>query len=480
MLKFKTLFGFFWMSTNSIFITALQLLKLIILVRLLDPSDFGQMAILTVIIAFTGSISDLGIGTAIVQQLKLTRNQFSSLYWVNIITAVIIFTLIILLSGVIANFYLIPDLNIKLIFLASTILIRSLGYQYSFLLQKHLEFKNIALVGMLSECFAFLATVSLAYLGYGIWSLIIGQIILSLVYSFLMLYFGVKLFYLPRLYFQFSEIKKLLSFGFFQAGERLVNFTSANIDKLLISKIIGVDALGYYSIIFQIVMLPVSKINPMMNTVLYPIYSKLRSNRQEREKAYLLSMRFLSAVTVPLMLYAHMYSFELISVFLGEKWISSQELFQVLIFVALSKTLANPGGALLLSIGRSDIGFWWNIFWAFISWPIIIIALQIYPNVMSVAYSWLFISYSIGILWYVIIARIVGINFLKYVIFLIRLICVSLILSHVIFNFLEFIEIENLSLILFSSFVLFISLYLSYIVKFEKHIMSYFFDRIHK
>ena len=244
MLKFKALTGFFWMSTNSAFITMLQLFKLIILVRLLEPSDFGQMAILTVIIAFMGSISDLGIGTAIVQQLNLTRNQFSSLYWVNIIMALIIFISIVLLSDFVANFYLIPDLDIKLIFLVSTVLIRSLGYQYSFLLQKNLEFRSIALVGMLSELFAFFTTIMLAYFDYGIWSLIIGQIVLSSIYSSLMLYFGIKLFFLPKFYFQYSEIKKMLNFGLYQAGERVVNFTSANIDKFLISKIISVEVLG--------------------------------------------------------------------------------------------------------------------------------------------------------------------------------------------------------------------------------------------
>ena len=224
-------------------------------------------------------------------------------------------------------------------------------------------------------------------------------------------------------------------------------------------------------------MLPISIINPVMHTVLYPIYSELQFRPKEREKAYLLSMKFLSAIVVPLSLYAFVYSHEFISVFLGEKWILYQDLFKVLIFVALSKTLSNPGGALFLSIGRSDIGFWWNIFWALTSWPVLIIALQINPSVMSVAYSWLFISYTIGILWYMILARIVGINYFGYIIFLFKLITVSLLIIYAILYSLSFIEIKNDGLTLLYTLSLFISLFIFYIVKFEKDIFGYFSKR---
>ena len=105
--------------------------------------------------------------------------------------------------------------------------------------------------------------------GFGVISLIASMLLQTLISSLFFLIFGSYKYGLPTLYFRLSEVKDFLVFGLYQMGERMVNYLGANSDKILIGKLLGVQALGFYEIAWRMIMFPIYKLNPAISRVLF-------------------------------------------------------------------------------------------------------------------------------------------------------------------------------------------------------------------
>lgn len=425
MLRKKVLSGISWMSGLSFCMIIIQVLKLVILARLLSPSEFGEMAVLMLIIGFVSTFSDLGLGMAIVQNAELTRKQFSSIYWIGLIIA-ITGLIIINLAGIqLHHIYEIEDFQIKLSILSTCLFLKSIGYQYQFLYQKDMNFKMISQINIICEFSGLFTVIFLAFNDFGVWALVWGLITTNLIYSSLMFYFGSKNFFRPTLTLGFKDIAQLVSFGLFQSGERLVNFLSVNFDKIFISKYLGIDQLGIYNIFWQIIMLPLSKINPIANSVAYPAYAILKSDKSALSESYANNVKILSCISMPLLLFVCYYGKLVVAVVLGEVWVEHATILQVLALVGLSKALSNPGGALLLAIGRADLGFWWNTFWAICNLLAIYFAIYYSPSLMSVALALVGLSLSVGLIWHYMLTEVANVKYYPILTFLLRIFLVS-------------------------------------------------------
>ena len=104
-LKQQALNGVKWTSTSSIVIAILQLAQVSILARYLAPSDFGLMAIVSVVIGFSALFMDMGISSAIIHKQDISHKQLSSLYWLNIFAGTVIFFIVYFFSSIISQYY---------------------------------------------------------------------------------------------------------------------------------------------------------------------------------------------------------------------------------------------------------------------------------------------------------------------------------------------------------------------------------------
>ena len=171
-LKQKALSGVKWTGISSLIIAVIQLLQLSILAHYLEPTDFGLMAIVTVIIGFSALFLDLGISASIIHRQDITHVQLSSLYWLNVISGILLFLLIYTLAPFLSNFYndteLIPIIRI----LALNFIISSFGSQYGLLFQKTLKFDIMAKISIASVMVALVVAVSLAMNGFGVYAFV--------------------------------------------------------------------------------------------------------------------------------------------------------------------------------------------------------------------------------------------------------------------------------------------------------------------
>lgn len=395
-LKKQAISGVKWTTISTVLNNALQLLQLAILARFLNPKDFGLMAIVMIVVGFVSAFADLGISNAIIHRQIITKNELSSLYWLNVITGFVMFIITSAISPFISKIYGEPELTKLIILLSSTFIIQSFSQQFLMLLQKELRFKEIARIEIVNKLFSFIVSVYLAYLGYGVYSLVYGSLMASLVMSLQFLPIGLSE-YRPTLRFKINEIKSFFSFGAYQMGERTVNYFNYQIDTILIGKLIGMEGLGIYNIAKQIVMKPAMVFNPIVARVTFPAMVRVQDDIPVLKNAYLKAIRYLSSINFPVYAFIFVFANEIVNILFGPKWQDAVIIIQILSIWAAWRSTGNPIGSLLLARGRADLGFWWNVViffyvplavWIFSRWGLIgiavglniILATLVYPG----------------------------------------------------------------------------------------------------
>lgn len=471
-LRQKTVSGVKWTSLSMVIVTVTQLLQLVILARFLSPSEFGLMAIMMVVIGFSQAFMDMGISNAIIHRQKITHEQLSSLYWLNIFSGLILFVVVFLISPFIAKFYEEPQLLEPLMWLSSVFIIVAIGNQYRILCQKELQFNLMAKIEIASAILSLLVAVALAIQGFGVYALVAGMLTQALVSSVLFLIVGLKQHHRPAFLYQHKELEGFYSFGLYQMGERSINYISAHIDKLLIGKFVGMEATGFYNMAWQLIIFPLAKINPVINKVAFPVYAKVQGDSAALNRYYSLTVRALSLVTVPILAFLSIYSSEIVQIVFGDGWETTATLVAILGVIGILKALGNPGGAILLALGYANVGFWWNLFWAFIITISLYIALSLEPNVENVPWVLLGLSLTVGWIWHYLIAHYAKIQYLSIAIHFFKVIVVCFVIAWVSFQAVNFYEIHKPALRIAAAAFICFSLYAPYIFIFEKEILS--------
>ncbi|MBD1427743.1 MOP flippase family protein [Sphingobacterium arenae] len=392
----KAVSGVKWTTASSLYVSITQVLQIIILSKILSPKDFGLMAILVFLINFSNIFIDLGLANAVIYKKEVSRIQLSTLFYTNILVGVFIFLIMYFSSALISSFYDEHALEYLVKFISVVFLIIPLGQQYQALLRKNLDFKSLALRDIISRTASFVVVIALAYQGKGIMSLVWGTIVYNLLSTVLLINAGKKLF-APSFLFAFSSISELLRFGFFQMGEKIVNYLNKEVDTLIIGKLVGLEALGLYNIAKDFISKPYQIINPILTKVSFPLMAKVQDNLIAVKDIYMRLIKYLSVINSIVFMFCLAFAQDVILLFFGEKWINATPILQILSVYMLIRSISNPVGSLQLALGKPDLGFYWNLallfivpvfvyvgsFWGIIGVSIALLACQIalyYPS----------------------------------------------------------------------------------------------------
>lgn len=359
-LRHKAISGVKWNGLATGVTAGLQFVTLIVLARILAPADFGVMGMIMVVIGFAQAFADMGLSNAIIHRQDTSSDQLSSLYWLNVLAGVAVFSVICAAAPLVVRFYHEPRLQNLLYLTALIFLITPLGQQFQILLQKELRFEGLAKTVIASAAANSVVAVILALGGFGVYSLIWGQLAGAAVKVVLLLKIGWG-DWRPRFHYSRRDIKGYASFGLYQMGERTINYFNANLDYLLIGSLLGAKALGYYTLAYSLIIRPTAMINPVITTVAFPVFAKMQNDRDGLKDGYLKVMQLLSFFNFPLMAGLAVVAPLAVPVVFGDQWLPSVILIQILAVVGLLRSTGNPIGALLLAKGRADLGFKWNL-----------------------------------------------------------------------------------------------------------------------
>ncbi len=358
--------GVKWTVSTSAVTQVLNLLRIAVLARVLEPTDFGLMGMVMVVIGFAQAFQDMGISNAIIQRQDATRQQLSSLYFVNIFGGIIVFIAVYAATPLVIMFFREPRLKPLMVLAACVFLIIPLGQQFRMLLLKEFRFKSLATVEISSAAVGCIVAILCAIAGFGVISLVLGELALAATGAMLLIKTGWKKWPV-RLHFRFSDLKGFASFGLYQMGQRSINYFAGNIDKLLIGRLLGAEIFGYYSIAWNLMMRPMRAINPAIARVTFPIFSRIQNENERLKRGYLKVIELISFINIPIYLGMFAVADPLFRVYLGEGWGTSTDVFKILVFLGICYSFMNPLGSLLLAKGRADLGFGINVVWLLVA-----------------------------------------------------------------------------------------------------------------
>lgn len=396
--------GIRWTTLSMLLITTTQMIHLVVLGRILEPEAFGLLAMMLVVTGFAELLSQMGLSEAIIQHPEPAHLELSSLYWLNVAMGALLYAAFLMITPLIAALYSTPELELLLPWIALTFLISPWGSQFKALLQKRLQFKPLAIIEIFAAIVGTLLAIVLAWQGYGVWSLVWGQLAQSSLKTLLLVLAGWQQQMLPAMYFNYTIVKPYLSFGMHLLGSNALDYVNGRIDQLVVGTLLGSQALGYYSMAFNLVLLPISRINPVLTQVAFPVLAKLRSDKVRLKRGYFRMLDLLTSINAPVLLGAAAVAPLLIPVVLGEQWLPIVPLVQVLAPFSLIRSTGNAGGSLVLASGRADMAFYWNLLlFAFI--PLAIVAGAKIGGLQGLAWTLLGLQILLLFAWYYLVVR---------------------------------------------------------------------------
>lgn len=383
-LEQKTIGGVKWSSISQFIRIGTQIITSVILARLLLPEDFGLLGMALVFIGLVNIFNDMGIGSAIVQKQDINQKNLSSIFWFNILIGALAMLILILAAPFIARFYAEDSLTPMISVMSVSFLFTSLSKVQNSLLLKELKLKKLALLELTSAISASLLGISMAYLGYGVWSLVAQNVSMTFIYAALV---WIKEHWKPVLHFNWGDIKTIIGFSANLSGFNLVNYFSRNADYLLIGKFLGATALGYYTLAYTMMLFPLSNISSILSKVMFPALSQVQNDNSKFKLFYLKSTKYIAFVSFPMMLGLFAIADEFVLIVFGAKWVPVIFLIKVLSFVGLMQSIATMSGTIFLAKGRTEWMFRWGFISSSIAVGAIAFGLQWGINGVAVCYA---------------------------------------------------------------------------------------------
>ena len=341
-------------------VTGLGLVQLAILTRLLSKSDFGLMSMIAIVLGFAQVFADVGVSNAIIYRQDANRDQLSSLYWMNVGVSVLLGAVVVLIAPLVAGYFHQPQLVQPLRVASLLFVVTPVGQQFQVLLQKELEFDRLAIIEIVAAVAALGVATAAAVAGQGVYSLVWAQLARATVMSLATTMVGWHR-WRPHLHLSVGDLRGFVSFGLYQMGERSIYYWAANIDYLLIGRYLGPAQLGVYTIAYNLVIVPVSKLNPVLTKVAFPVFARRQEDSAALRRGFGELVELVALVTFPLLVGLGILAPLAVPAIFGASWQPAALLVQILTVMGLIKCLGNPLGALLPAMGRADILFWLNV-----------------------------------------------------------------------------------------------------------------------
>lgn len=409
--------GFFWSITNQASSTLLTILISAVLSRLITPAEFGIVGMVTMITGFLNTIKDFGFGAALVQKKNVTDDEYSTIFWINILIGVLLCFVVYTLSDSISNFFDEPDVAIIAKVMSFTFIINSIGIIWGNRLVKDVAFDQIFYRRFIALVVSGVCGICIAIAGYGMWALV-SQVYVNLLVVTILSYWRVK--WLPKLVLNWSYIKDLTKFSLPLFTEQAVNYWFRNIDNLLVGKILGKESLAFYNKAYSLMLLPVRQLTGTLTKVLFPSFSLIQDDKVKIGSIYLKISRSIAFISFPLMIILSTLSESVIIFLYGEQWSPSIPIFRILSLLGMFQSIGALTGNIYMSQGKTALLFKVGLFTKGLMIMGIVIGL-ISNGIMGMVYGYCFASlvaflpdlYFVGMIIELSLIKIVR-NFIPY------------------------------------------------------------------
>lgn len=333
---------------------------MVALARLLGPSEFGLVAMVSVFSGLARLFVELGLGSAIIRSKHLSAEQLSTIFWLNLGSGVTMTLLFAAVSPWIAAYYGQPEVLRLTIWLGGAFTLNALSVVHRNLLARDLAFRQLALVESTSALGAGLLAVVLAARGAGAYSLVAQQLAEPALAAALL---WLRREFVPRPVFRWRAIREQLGFGGHLVGFSVVNYFARNVDDAVVGRYFGDGPLGIYNRAYNLMLMPLREISAVVSRVMYPALAQIQDEHAEVRRLWLKGIRQISFITFPIAAILIVTAEPLVVTVFGQQWLAVAPVLQLLMPAGALSSIGTTAGWIYLSQGRSD----WMLKWELVS-----------------------------------------------------------------------------------------------------------------
>lgn len=378
-LKAKTITGLMWSFLDNFSKLGITFIIGIILARLLTPKEFGLIGMITIFIAISQSLVDSGFTQALIRKKDCTQEDYSTVFYFNIIIGILIYIVLFLSSSTIGLFFNEQQLKLIVKIISLGIIFNAFTVVHRAKLIKEINFKLQTKISIIASIISGIVGIALAYKGFGVWSLVFKMLLNTIISSFLLFLWNK---WIPSNVFSMSSFREMFSFGYKLLLSGMIDTIYKNIYLLIIGKYFSAIELGYYTRAQQFSELPSSNITGVIQRVSYPVLSEIQGNIPRLKLAYQKLIKSTMFITFISMMILVAIAKPLILVLIGEKWLPSVIYLQLLCFVGMLYPLHAININMLNVQGRSNL----------------VLKIAIYKKTLIVPFILLGIVYGIEVL----------------------------------------------------------------------------------
>ena len=330
--------------------TLVQMLSTIVLARLLDPADFGLVAMVMAIVGVADLVRDFGMTGAILQAKRLSDRLWSSLLWFSVALGGVLMLLVAAAAPLIAALYDEQRLVVLTLAIAPTLLVNGLAMPMQAKVQRDLRFGTLANIDVIAMVVGVAGSIGAALAGWGVWSLVVlaglGQ-----VYRLIALWVAARpRFGRPRID---REVLPLISTGGSIFGVQALNYAARNLDNVIIGAQLGPAALGQYSRAYSLFLLPLQQLTGPLGRVALPVLSSLQDDGDRYRRYVRAAVLVIGYLSLPTYAVLAAVSGPLVELLLGPQWNEAATIFSILAIAGVAQAIGNVQGWLYITLGRA-------------------------------------------------------------------------------------------------------------------------------
>jgi len=373
-----------WKFLERIGIQGMQFVVSVILARLLAPENFGLIAIVMIIIAIANVFIQSGLGTALIQKKEADETDFSSVFFVSLFLATIIYIIIFFSTPLIADFYkndeLIPIIRVLTLTLFIGVF-SSIQYAY---VARHMMFKKLFFRSIGAMIPSSVIGITMAFNGFGVWSLVAQQLSNALL-SVIIMWFTVP--WRPRLAFSFQRLGSLFSFGWKLLLSSILDTVYSQIQGIVIGKMFSPASLAFYDRGNHFPYLIVNNINNSIQSVMLPSLAAYQDNPPQIKKMMRRAIVTSSFLIIPMMIGLGVLAKNVVLILLGEKWLPCVPFVQVFCFIYAFYPIHTSNLSAINAMGRSDIFLKLEIIKKIYGLALLILGYFLFRSPIGIAYA---------------------------------------------------------------------------------------------
>lgn len=349
MAKSKVVTGIIWTSCQRFGTMIVSFISNLVLARLLSPKEFGTVGMLLFFISVANVIVDSGFGSALIQKKNTGEKDYSTIFLLNIIVSVLLYVVLYITAPLISSFYN-TDILTCLLRVEGLVLIgNALCLVQSTILRKKMDFKRLAIANLIGNTLGSIIAIIGAYMGLGVWSLIMRVLCVSYLTSLFLWKVGE---WVPSFRFDFKVVKELFSFGGFMLLSSGLNTIASNLQTLIIGKLFHQKTLGLYTQAMTLRNVAADSLQNVIGQVLFPDYASLSSDSEianKLNKGFYIISYFTTALLVLLLIIGK----PLITALYSIKWIDAVPYFQILCIGGIFYAIQDVNYFVIAAKGKS-------------------------------------------------------------------------------------------------------------------------------